>query len=156
MPDIVVRWLIILGIGVALFGAGLLKGCQHERDKWETMSAKAEAEAEKVTAERIRKQAEQVAQYEKEVKDANAANTRNLDLIRRLRDASSNLSRDSASPATSKDGGPLADELAACGERIVRHAKEADQYYSSGKLCELAYETIYNTQSIRSRKSKNP
>ena len=72
MPDIVVRWLVILGIGVALFGAGLLKGCEHERDKWEALQAKAQAEAANETARRIKAQAELVAKFQKERDDAKA------------------------------------------------------------------------------------
>lgn len=152
MPPIVQRWLAILGIGLALFGLGFVKGCEHERDKWEALSAKAEAEAEKVTAERIRKLAEQVAKYEKDVKDANAANSRNLDLIRRLRDASANLPRDTTSPSPSKGGDQLANVFGECAVALGALAKSADTERSKAELCTRSYQTIYESQSIRKRK----
>jgi len=142
MPDIVVRWLVILGIGVALFGTGFVKGCQHERDKWEALSAKAEAEAEKVTADRIKRQQDLVAKYEKEKQDANASAARSRDAVRSLRDTIAGMSRNPALPVASESTAKVGDVLGECAERYSSMAGTADELYGKAQLGEAIYESI--------------
>ena len=142
MPDIVVRWLVILGIGVALFGTGFVKGCQHERDKWEALSAKAEAEAEKVTADRIKRQQDLVAKYEKEKQDANASAARSRDAVRSLRDTIAGMSRNPVLPVASESTAKVGDVLGECAERYSSMAGTADELYGKAQLGEAIYESI--------------
>lgn len=142
MPPIVQRWLAILGIGLALFGLGFVKGCEHERDKLEALSAQAEAEAEKVTAERIRKQQNLVAKYEKERNDANASAARSRDAVRSLRDTIANMPRSPLVPVSSEGSPKVGDVLGECAERYSAMAGTADELYGKAQLGEALYESI--------------
>lgn len=142
MPDIVVRWLIVLGVGVALFGTGFLKGCEHERDKWEKLSAEAQIQAAKETADRISRQKELVARYEKERNDANASAARSRDAVRSLRDTIANMPRSPLVPVSSEGSPKVGDVLGECAERYSAMAGTADELYGKAQLGEALYESI--------------
>lgn len=142
MPPIVQRWLALIGVALTLFGVGFVKGCEHERDKWETLSAQAEAEAEKVTAERIRKQQNLVAKYEKERNDANASAARSRDAVRSLRDTIANMPRSPLVPVSSEGSPKVGDVLGECAERYSAMAGTADELYGKAQLGEALYESI--------------
>lgn len=143
-------------LGAALFGFGFLKGCEGEREKWELLSAKAEAEAANETNRRIQAQAKLVEQSrERETKliaDRNSANA----AVRLLRQSIANLPANSPAPEGSKAGNAVGDVLAGCGERLVHYASEADRAHSAGLLCQSIYDSLSNREKVKTflRESK--
>jgi membrane protein involved in colicin uptake len=150
IPDFVTRWLVLIGIGVALFGTGFLKGCTYERDKYEALQAKAEAEAAVETQRRFQAQSTALAKYQKERDNAqkDAANSRAA--VQRLRDTIAGLSRNPASPQGGKATDTVGIVLGDCAEANIRLASEADRIHAAGQLCEAIYDSLTNKQKVKS------
>ena len=142
MPDIVIRWFAGLAIIAGLCGVSFLKGCEHERDKWEALQAKAQAEAANETARRIKAQAELVAKFQKERDDAKADAARNRDAVRLLRESIAGITGRPLVPVSSEGFAKVGDVLGECAERYSSMAGTADELYGKAQLGEAIYESI--------------
>lgn len=143
------KWALIALIGVALFFTGMIRGCVHERDKWEAASAKAEAEADKETARRVNAQADKVRQYEKERDNAKLAAARANDAVRGLRDTIANMPRNTALVHTGAGGEVVGELLGTCAERYSGVAAKADEYHAKASLCASIYDSLSNRDKVK-------
>lgn len=143
------KWALIALIGIALFFTGMIRGCVHERDKWEAASAKAEAEAATETARRVNAQADKVRQYEKERDNAKLAAARANDAVRGLRDTIANMPRNTALVATGAGGEVTGELLGTCAERYTGVAAKADEYHAKASLCGSIYDSLSNRDKVK-------
>ena len=139
MLPIVQRWLAILGVGAALFGFGMFKGCQHEQLKRAADDAKAEVVAIRVTQTIKDAQAPILgiakSEHAKTValaRDLAADNGRLRDNLRRLSDA--------LPVACGSAPSQINALLGQCAEQVAGMAAEGRYAVTAGRAAEGYYD----------------
>lgn len=144
IPEPVARALAYFGILAAAFCFGLVKGCEHERDKWEAATAVAQAAADAESARRRDKQREADGQHRAELAQARTDAAGARDAHRRLLDAirAGQATGNPAAAAGSAPANPLGELLGECAARHRDLAAEADLARAAGQLCERYYDAL--------------
>ena len=153
----------ILG-GLAL--AGLLAwlawwwrdtGVMAERARWESRVSELQAEQRAEEARRVAALETLNREHAEEKQRLEADAARADDVVRRLRlaIAASGTGQNPAAPAGSAPVSKVGELFGDCAAQYQRMAREADASRSAGNLCEKAYDSLTNAQSLRERVRAN-
>lgn len=140
MPDIVVKWLTLVGVAIALVGVGFVKGCQHGEAEAEKEKAKAIALAATEKARISLEHAQTLSKYQEKEKTDEKARADLAAANAGLRNAIAGYRRNPPIAITSENVCEAGKLLGVCAERYESVALRGAELVSecSGRLESMA------------------